>query len=146
MKVILLQDVAKIGRRFSVVDVPHGHALNMLIPKGMAQEATPQNLKNIQARASKAQEDRQLSDTSFSDALTALKEASVVVTVEANDKGHLFEALKSDKISDALHANGAAIKADQIQIDTPIKELGKHTISLKEGALIGSVVITVAAA
>ncbi|MFT5036981.1 MAG: large subunit ribosomal protein L9 [Candidatus Azotimanducaceae bacterium] len=146
MKVILLQDVAKIGRRFSVVDVPHGHALNMLIPKGMAQEATPQNLKNIQARTSKVEEDRQLSDASFSDALKALKETAVVVTVEANEKGHLFEALKSDKISDALHANGAAIKADQIQIETPIKELGEHTVSLVEGEVKGSVVITVVAA
>ena len=54
MKVILLQDVAKIGKRFETVDVPDGYALNMLIPKRMAEPATPENLKRVDARRTKA--------------------------------------------------------------------------------------------
>ena len=48
MKVILLRDVAKIGRRFEIVEVPDGYALNKLIPKKDAEAATPANVKRIQ--------------------------------------------------------------------------------------------------
>ena len=48
MKVILLKDVAKIGRRFEIKEVPDGYALNKLIPKNMAQFATPENIKRIE--------------------------------------------------------------------------------------------------
>ena len=47
MKVILLKDVAKIGRRHEVAEVPDGYALNMLIPKGLAKAGTPENIKKL---------------------------------------------------------------------------------------------------
>ncbi len=51
MQVILLQDVAKIGRRFDVVNVADGYGLNKLIPQGMAKPATPENIKKIKAQS-----------------------------------------------------------------------------------------------
>ena len=77
MKVILLQDVAKLGHRFEIVDVPHGHALNKLIPQGLAQEATKQNVQRVKARAERAAADRAATGEAFAAALEEAQNASV---------------------------------------------------------------------
>lgn len=133
MKVILLQDVAKLGRQYEVVEVPHGHALNMLIPKGLAQEATAQNLKKVEMRASKKKADQEAVHAEFSKASAQLKEKKISVPAEANDKGHLFQALKSDKLSAAFAKEGVHLSESQIHVALPIKELGTHTVVLKDG-------------
>lgn len=146
MKVILLQDVAKIGRRFSVVDVPSGHARNKLIPQGLAQEATAQNIKTLEAKKAKGAADKAASDQHFTDALKTLEGQTVEVVVEANDNGHLFESLKSKKIQEAVEALGVTLSDQQIHITEPIKEVGEHAVVLKEGEVSGELTITVKAA
>lgn len=145
MKVILLQDVSKIGRRFEVVDVPSGHALNKLIPQGLAEEATPQNVKKVEARAAKTEAERVAADAAFSEALEALAEKEVSIEVDANENGHLFEALKSERIAEALNEEGVNVSAKQIHIKTPIKEVGEQTVELREGEQTGEVTINVVA-
>ena len=94
MKVILLQNVAKLGRRNAVVEVPNGHALNLLIPKGLALAATSENLKKLMTKT--AHSDASVADKQekFQSALALLTDKKVVVLASANEKGHLFEALK----------------------------------------------------
>ena len=65
MKVILLQDVAKIGRRFDIVEVPSGYGMNKLIPQGMAKPATPENVKAINAQSAKTEADRAAGDAAL---------------------------------------------------------------------------------
>lgn len=146
MKVILLQDVAKLGHRFEIVDVPHGHALNKLIPQGLAQEATKQNVQRVKARAERAAADRAATGEAFAAALEEAQNASVTITVDANEQGHLFEALKAEKIAAALQENGLQITESQIHVSTPIKETGTHTLALSEGDRTGEITITVASA
>lgn len=146
MKVILLQDVAKLGHRFEIVDVPHGHALNKLIPQGLAQEATKQNVQRVKARAERAAADRAATGEAFAAALEEAQNASVTITVDANEQGHLFEALKAEKIAAALQENGLQITESQIHVSTPIKETGTHTLALSEGDMTGEITITVASA
>ena len=145
MKVILLQDVAKIGRRFEVADVPAGHALNMLIPKKMAEPATKENMKRIKARAEKAAEGRAANAEEFKTALDTLKGKTITLKVQANEKGHMFEAVKSPAIAEAIKAEGAVIAADQIVIAEPIKEVGMHTVTLSDGESTSSLSLEVTA-
>lgn len=133
MKVILLQDVAKLGRRFEVVEAPAGYAQNKLIPQGLAEEATPQNLKRIEARKSKQSADQSAVAASFHEALSALEGKTVTVTTAANDQGHLFEAIKPDTIVAALSGIGVTVAEKQVVIETPIKAVGAHEIMLREG-------------
>lgn len=134
MKVILLKDVAKIGRRFDVVTVPDGFALNKLIPKGMAEGATPENLKRLSNLSSKMEHDRSTEATAFNDALSALKDIQVSIVVEANNEGRMFQALKPAEIVVAVkEATGFTLGTEQIVMKVPIKSLGEHEVELVGG-------------
>lgn len=146
MKVILLQDVAKIGRRFDVVEVPSGYGMNKLIPQGMAKPATPENMKAINAQSAKTEADRAASDESFGEILTSLKEVTLEVAVEANEEGRMFQALKVDTIVVAVkEATQHDVSESQVVIKTPIKEIGEHTIELTSGDISQSVTVNVVA-
>jgi len=145
MKVILLQDVAKLGQRYEIVDVPSGHARNKLIPQGLAQEATQQNVQNIKARAERAAAERAATQETFTDALEKAANTTVTITAGANEQGSLFEALKAETIVAALNAEGLSFTESQMQIATPIKETGTHTIAVQEGDMTGEITINVSA-
>lgn len=142
MKVILLRDVAKLGKRFAVAEVPDGYALNQLIPKGMAEAATPLNLKRVNARTNKQQSNKVSSEAEFTVALAALKDTPVTLVVPANAQGHLFKAVKAADIAAAAATAGHAIPLDTIILSEPIKALGDHIIEAKLGAVTGAFTLT----
>ncbi|MEX0930792.1 MAG: 50S ribosomal protein L9 [Candidatus Paceibacterota bacterium] len=133
MKVILLQDVAKIGRRYTVVDVPHGYAMNKLIPQGSAKEATKENIKELKTRTEKAALANAALDQSFQEAVSKIKDVEIKIEVDASENGHLFEALKPERIAESLMAEGISIPRESIHIDKPIKSIGTHTVDLISG-------------
>lgn len=142
MKVILLKDVAKIGRRFDVVSVPDGYALNKLIPKNMAEAATPESIKRLENLASKLKTDRAVEASSFGDALSTLKGVQVSVPVEANKEGRMFQALKAGAIIAAVtEATGLTLGAEQIVMKVPIKTVGEHEVELVSGDTRGVLVL-----
>lgn len=145
MKVILLQDVAKVGRRFDVVDVPHGYAMNKLIPQGFAKEATPEHIKQVNARAEKIAEDNAATEEAFQAAVEALGDTVITISADANENGHLFAALKPEQIAEALQAQGVNILASQVHISTPIKDVGEHAVSLISGENRAEVTVNVSA-
>jgi large subunit ribosomal protein L9 len=133
MEVILTQDVAKLGRRYDIVTVPNGRALNMLIPQGLAMAATPENRKRIQAQSDRVASERAEASAAFAAAVEKLDGEAVTVTVKANPKGHLFEALKEETIAEALNAKDVSVEPTHVIIAQPIKELGTHEVSLSNG-------------
>lgn len=133
MKVILLQDVAKIGKRSELVEVPDGYALNQLIPKKMAEPATAANQRRIERLQASAAADQAAGAEQFDAAMVALKEQTVTVTAEANEQGHLFKAVHENDVADAAKAAGISLQASHIVIAEPIKELGEHTLQLVSG-------------
>jgi large subunit ribosomal protein L9 len=143
MKVILLQDVAKIGKRFSVVEVPDGYALNQLIPKRMAEAATPANLKKIERRQAETAATKEADLARFQAAKTILTANKITVLVEANEQGHLFKAVHETEIADAAQTMGADIESVMVKIEKPIKELGDHSIQLVSGTQVADITIEV---
>lgn len=145
MKVILLHDVAKIGRRHTVVEVPDGFARNRLIPMKAAVPATTDNLARYKSQREHAEGEKKQRAEGLAGSLKALAEVTVTVTAEANDKGHLFQAVSKDAIVDAVAAQGVTVIAGDLHIPSPIKSVGEHTVEAKSGAVSGSFVITVVA-
>lgn len=143
MKVILLRDVAKLGKRFSVAEVPDGYALNQLIPKGMAQAASAENLKRVAARAMVQSTIASSEQADFEKSLTALKGSGVTLTVDANAQGHLFKGVKAVDIATAAAASGHAVPLESIMLLEPIKSVGDHVITLKLAAVNGEIVVHV---
>ncbi len=143
MKVILLRDVAKLGKRFSVVAVADGYALNRLIPQGFAEAATGENLKRVQARTDKQSSDRSSEVADFIQALAHLKESGVVVVVEANAQDTLFKAVKASDVAAAAATAGHGIPVDSIQLPDHIKALGTYTVKVVFGDAHGEFPLTV---
>jgi large subunit ribosomal protein L9 len=143
MKVILTRDVAKLGRRNSIAEVPDGYALNKLIPSGMALAATAENLKKVQAHTEKQTANKMTEVADFKVAVAALKENPVSIPVEANAQDHLFKAVKAQDIAIALASAGHAIPVDAITLREPIKALGVYQIPVALGGVHDEITITI---
>ncbi len=144
MKVILLRDVAKIGRRSEIVDLPDGYALNQLIPKKWAEPATPANMKKIATMKATASLNDKLGDDQFQAAVASLHTATLqIIGGQANEQGHLFKAVHEADVIAAAKAQAIIILPTQVEIKTPIKSLGSHEIILKRGSVSQSCLIEI---
>ena len=132
MKVILIKDVKKIGRKYEVKDVADGQAMNMLIPSGMALPATPGNVKMIEAKRSADMNDVAKTEAELQKVLNEIKGISIEMTGKVNDKGHLFAGIHKEAIAEKVHKEkGLRINSDMIVLEHPIKEVGEHAITVK---------------
>ena len=131
MKVIILEDVARLGKIGEIVTVKEGYARNYLIPQGKAKPATPGNMKILGMIKKK----RDAEDKVKLDAAKALadKLAALSLTMSANsgEEDKLFGSISNDMISEALSVEG--LKIDKRDIDTgeQIKRLGAYNVSVK---------------
>jgi large subunit ribosomal protein L9 len=131
MKVILLDDVTKVGRRGEVRDVSDGYARNFLIPKKLALSATAGNLKNLEhiKRQQDAKADRVKADA---ESLRTKIEALVYEERrQASEEGKLFGSVTSQDIADFLGTRGVPMDRRRITLDEPIKALGEHSVSMR---------------
>jgi large subunit ribosomal protein L9 len=131
MKVILLDDVAKVGRRGEVRDVSDGYARNFLIPKKLALNATAGNLRNLDhiKKQQEAKADRVKSDA---DAVRARIEAlTYEERRQASEEGKLFGSVTAQDIADFLATQGVKIERRRIQLDEPIKALGQTAVTVR---------------
>lgn len=131
MKVILLEDVRGSGKSGDVVNVSDGYARNMLIPRGLAVEATPQNIKQLEKKkeaiAKKFAEDK----AAALEMKKKLEEITVEVKTKAGKSGKVFGSVTSADIAEALQALGFDIDKKKIQLDSPIKMVGETDVNVK---------------
>ena len=137
MKVILIKDVAKLGRRGEVKDVPDGHALNMLIPRKLAVIATPEGMKRLNEEVKKHGEHKEQSLSAFKEALKRLETETIKYPTQANEKGSLFKGVNADDIARHLNTQGITVSKENIVLKHPIKEIGIHDIVLAHGGVEG---------
>jgi len=131
MRVILLQDVEKVGKKHELREVKPGFARNFLISKGLAKPATKEAIKwlNLQKEieAKKAEDELKKIQTTAS----SVDGQEVVIQVKAGDENQLFESITAQKISEKLKEIGFDIKKNQIDLPQPIKELGEFPVKIK---------------
>jgi large subunit ribosomal protein L9 len=131
MKVILLDDVATLGRRGEVRDVSDGYARNFLIPKKLALSATAGNLKNLShiKQQQEAKADRIKADA---EALRGRIEALTYdERRQASDEGKLFGSVTAQDIVEFLAQNGVKLDRRRVQLEEPIKALGETTVPVR---------------
>lgn len=137
MKVILLKDVSKVGKKGEVKDVADGYARNMLLPMKLAMLAIDGTIKQFEeeSKSKKAQKERAHGE--FHALRSALMERGVVLKKKANENGDLYAAVSPKEILEALHElkfpTPANLDEKMILIDTPIKNLGTHEAKIKMG-------------
>lgn len=131
VKVLLLGDVSKIGRKYDVKDVSDGYALNFLFPKGLAERATPERLRTIESERVRLESRKEAIEISLEVALQKDRKP-ILIEVASNDKGHLFAALHEKDIALALTKQcGIEITHERVILKEPIRELGLHSASVR---------------
>ena len=132
MKVVLLKDVAKIGKANEVKEVSNGYALNFLIPKKMAKTATTGNIKQAEQIKIELEAKKQIQKDLLLKNFGDVKDAKITISAKASDKGHLFSGIHKEEITKALkEQTGLDIEPDFIQLEHPVKEIGEHEIEVK---------------
>ena len=131
MKVILLDDVAKVGRRGEVREVSDGYARNYLIPKKLALSATAGNLKNLE-HIKTQQEAKAGRIKADAESLRLRIEALVYEERrQASEEGKLFGSVTSQDIAAFLAEQRVPVERRQIRLDEPIKALGETAVPIR---------------
>ena len=130
MKVILLETIEKLGKKYEVVDVADGYAKNFLLPEGKAQMATEGNLKSLEKRKAKEQEEIKKEKKEVESLVSEIEGKEFIIKMKAGEKGQLYESVDSKKITETLKDEGFEISKDQINLEDPIKEIGEKEVEL----------------
>ena len=132
MKIILLKDVKKIGKKYEIKDVADGYALNSLIPNDIAVPATSSYIKMVDAKKKQSALMREDFKKAFEYAVSKLPEGKLHIGGKVNEKGHLFAAIHEDQIIDEFKKEtGVILCKEHFEMEKPLKEIGEHVIDLK---------------
>lgn len=131
MKVILKQDVEKLGRRGDVVNVAPGFGRNYLIPRKMAIAVTPTNIKMIEIERQALKKKVEIERKSFQSLTQKLNQVSLTFTRRAGEKDIIFGSVSSGDVKEALDGLGYDIDKKKILLDEPIKRLGNFSVPIK---------------
>lgn len=132
MKVILLKDVPKIGKRYETKDVSDGYAANMLIPRGLAIAATSSTVKTIELERAKAEGERKVNEELLLKNLAEIEGKTITMSAKGNEKGHLFAGVhKEELISEIEKQTRLKLNPEHITLEKPIKTAGDHSIEVR---------------
>jgi large subunit ribosomal protein L9 len=145
MQVILKQDVEKIGQRGEVVDVSRGYVRNFLVPRDLAEVATPGRMEEVRREMAEAEErSRRMAERAGEIAETLNKS---VITIEARtgEDERLFGSVTAANIVSAVEkARGIRIDRRRVRLEEPIKSLGTHQVPIQvHGDVVASVKVIV---
>ncbi len=131
MQIILQEDVEKLGTRGEVVAVKEGYARNYLLPRKLALEASPGNLKRLEKiRTTLAKRTATERDQAQKQA-ELLKEVSVSFSRKAGENDQLFGSVTAADIAEALAAQGFEVDKRRIELAEPIKVVGQYEVTAK---------------
>lgn len=128
MKVIFVQDVEKLGKKFDVKEVADGYARNFLLPKGLVKPATEEALKQLKAEkeaaAKKAEEELKATE----EIVERLDNQEIEIVAKIDENGKLYGSLTALKIARVLKDKGFDVSKNQIKLKETIKEVGEYDI------------------
>ncbi len=132
MKIILLQDEKKLGKKGDIIEVSEGYARNFVLPKKIGVEATPKNLNDLKLQKSNEVKvaKEQLDAAKAMAELLATKE--VVVGIKAGENGRTFGSVSSKEIAAAMKAQtGIDIDKKKLVLPEAIKNFGYYEVPIK---------------
>ena len=132
MKVILLQDVKKMGKKGDVIEASDGYARNYLFPRKLAEEATANALHVVNAKKKKMKERKKLAELEAAQKLAAeLKGKEVTINAKAGDSGRLFGAITNKDVAEAINSEfNLSIDKKKVVVNT-IKVAGTYEVEVK---------------
>lgn len=132
MKVILLQDVKKLGARGDIVEVADGYGQNFLFPRRLAAPATEGAVKARKSEIAAASARDQRERDAAKEWATKLEAKPLNLSVKAGDGGKLFGSITTKEIAAGIKKqHGYAVDKKKIHLPKPIKSLGTHQVTIK---------------
>lgn len=131
MKIILCEDVPKVGLAGETKEVSDGHARNFLLPQGLAYAATAANLKKWQSEKGVREVKLQKNLESAKNLAAQLEQISVHIAAHAGREGHLFGSVTPVMVAQALLEKGFSVDKKMIVLETPIKTLGEFAVQIR---------------
>ena len=130
MEVILLERVAKLGQMGEVVRVRDGYARNFLLKRGKALRATDDNRAKFDGMKSELEARNLKAKGEASKVAEKIDGRNIILLRQASEAGQLFGSVTVRDIVVAFEADGVSLSRPQVQLDAPIKTIGKHTITV----------------
>jgi large subunit ribosomal protein L9 len=131
MKIILLKDIEKLGKKYEIKEVKEGYARNFLIPQGLAKQVTKEALRwlEIQKETEAKKIEEELKNVQ--ELASSIDGYELTIPAKVSEGGQLYENINSQKIAERLQAENFMIDKKQIELEKPIKELGEFLVKIK---------------
>ena len=132
------------GRRGALKEVSDGYALNYLIPRGLAEQATTEKIKLHQVREqadalSTAEREREWGQNA-----KKIEGVHITIAAKANESGHLYRQLSAELIVEGIRNDlGITVPPEAIALNSPIKSVGDTTVQLRFGKFSANFTVTV---
>lgn len=136
MKLILREDVEKLGDSGDIVEVKAGYGRNYLIPQGKAMMATDGALKRLERMREKAERRAELTIESAQNMADQLETTSVTIPVTVGEDERIHGSVTNQDVADALEERDIAIDKRKISLDQDINTLGEYTATVN---LVGDI-------
>lgn len=130
MRVILLQDIEKLGKKYEIKEVADGYARNFLIPKGLAKPATEKLIKWAENQKKLMMKKIEEELKRAQQMASKLDGQELEFWVKTGKKGELFESINSAKIAKKLKERGFNVKKNQVVLEKPLKEIGEFPVKI----------------
>jgi large subunit ribosomal protein L9 len=133
---ILLKDVDPLGGRGDVIDVAPGYLRNYLVPRKLAQPATPASIADAERRREAAERAAVEAAERAEETAALLRKTVLTISHQAGDDGRLFGSVTAQEIADAVRqARGVKLDRRRVRLDEPIRSTGTHmvTVEVQEG-------------
>ena len=131
MKVLLCEDINKLGWLGDIVEVNTGYARNYLLPQGLAKVATEGNIRALAKEKAKRAQQRLQERRRMEKAVEAVNGAEAVLAARANEQGVLFGSITETMIAANLRAQSFEVADEIVKLPEHIKQLGTHNVTLR---------------
>jgi len=131
MKLLLKESIKNVGRVGDVVEVSPGYARNYLLPRDLAVEPTPNNVKKIEARRKEIERLERERREQQEAMIKQLEGVEVTLERRANEQGHLFGSVSATDIARALQAQGFNINPDDVNLPGKLDRIDTYTVQVR---------------
>jgi large subunit ribosomal protein L9 len=141
MKVILLQDVKKLGKKGEIIEVSEGYGRNYLMPRKLAAPGTSENINDAKQKQAAAKHKAVVANDEAIVLASQLKKVELTIPVKVGEGGKIFGAITGKNISDAAKEQyDLDLDKKKVEIKDPIKSLGSYDVLIRVHPEVTSVI------
>jgi large subunit ribosomal protein L9 len=138
MQLVLVEDVAHLGKQGDLVEVKAGYGRNYLLPNGLATVPTEHNLRVLEHYKERVKQAREARIADLKVMAEQIARSTITIEANANEEGHLYGSVGAPEISKALKAKNLPVDAEHVRLEGPIKEIALYAVKLNLGYEIES--------